>query len=223
MLTAKLMTVYPYSLTYKEERTAVINATSLSETTVSFGKPNSVREVFVFVVFNTAATRTVSSATIGGVSATISSQYSATTSGIACLFATVPTGDTGTVSVTFSGAVVSYSISVYEVQNRPNRGTSHTAVTQGASTNYAGGFTSGSLETPANGFSIGLAGISTNTAGAVTVNNNFVINVSTVGASGTYTAFGSSRNKISLASETSTITLTWTGTKSARWVWWSFN
>ncbi|RWO22809.1 hypothetical protein [Mesorhizobium sp.] len=89
-----------------------------------FGVPSSTREIFVTI--NVAAgvvTRSVSSATIGGIAATIRSQAGVSdlvdqsiTSGI--ISAVVPSGTSGTIAVTLTGTGNMCVIGVYRVTRR---------------------------------------------------------------------------------------------------------
>lgn len=92
-------------------------------TSVSFGTADTNRRVFQIVHwYGTAAgARTISSATIGGVSATVHTQTfnrdtgTSDTYGVAVISAAVPTGTSGTVSITFdasgTGTIVVRSVS----------------------------------------------------------------------------------------------------------------
>jgi hypothetical protein len=221
MLSHFLRAASKYLLYYFDFKTATNASSSATISSVNFGPPSDTREVFVLFFWSSTATRTLSSATIGGVSASISSQYSATQAGVACLYATVPTGSTGTISVTMNGVITSYSLSSYSVYNRPNRGSGHTAVVESASPNANGGFTTSSLTTPANGFSLGFFSVS-GTNQSITINNDFITDVNELNAGGGV-SFGASRNCIATASQATTITVSWTGTRSVRYAFWSFN
>ncbi|TGR84604.1 hypothetical protein EN866_32885 [Mesorhizobium sp. M2D.F.Ca.ET.223.01.1.1] len=90
----------------------------------SLGVAVSSREIFVAVSWKGGLLlRTLSSATIGGVAATIRVQNGLTDGaglsiGAAVISAVVPTGATGTIAITFSGSVDDCGIGKYRVLNR---------------------------------------------------------------------------------------------------------
>jgi len=94
------------------------SSTTFSFTSLSFGTPHTTREIFVSISFWNAASRSVSSASIGGVSATVLYTLYARNCGVALIRASVPTGATGTVSITMNGSTNNCSIAVYRVVNR---------------------------------------------------------------------------------------------------------
>jgi hypothetical protein len=105
----------------------VLATNSADNTTYSFntygiGTASSTRRVIaVFYGDNGSATgRTVSSATLGGVSATIDAQVTHSSGGsgvVAIVSATVTTGTTATLSVTFSGGMVRAAVWAVAVDN----------------------------------------------------------------------------------------------------------
>lgn len=110
--------------------------------TMNFGEADSTRRVVIALSWNAQTTdRWVNSATIGGVSATV--VQSTATNGSwersAIIYASVPTGTSGTVSVTFNGAISGQlSMSSFRVVGGAGTaGPSGTVVYQGASTSYA--------------------------------------------------------------------------------------
>jgi hypothetical protein len=101
--------------------------TALSTYTFSgenFGAAASTREIFVGVSWAAGAlTRSISSATIGGVAATIQRQTNLSDSvsqsvGAAVIFAAVPTGTSGDIVITFSGGNTACVIGSYRVIGR---------------------------------------------------------------------------------------------------------
>jgi hypothetical protein len=90
----------------------------------SLGTAASSREIFVAVSWIAGSVaRTLSSGTIGGVSATIRVQDGLSDGfghslGAAVISAAVPTGATGTISLSFSGSVDACAIGKYRVLNR---------------------------------------------------------------------------------------------------------
>lgn len=82
------------------------------------------------------SSRTLSSATIGGIAATIvDSESDGNESGVAIISAVVPTGTTATVAMSFSGTVTRVSGGVYAVYNLKS-----TTATDADSTTGSGGF-----------------------------------------------------------------------------------
>lgn len=106
--------VLTYQNTY-DDTTAQTIYSSFAGGVVPFGTADASRRVHVVVHAEDATTTySISSATIGGVSATINVQEPGTNITLsAILTANVPTGTTGTVSITFSEAIVSCSIGVW--------------------------------------------------------------------------------------------------------------
>jgi hypothetical protein len=109
----------PASPTYAGFKTASF-AASVSVASVALGTPASDRRVFVLVGIKPGGTyRALSSATIGGVAATIHGQTADTTYkyNVALISAAVPAGTTGTVVLNFSGSgsgnvyLASYAVS----------------------------------------------------------------------------------------------------------------
>lgn len=120
------------------------NLTTYTFSGVSLGTAHSARYIIVGVVTVASSNRTISSASIGGVSATISSNASGTSKG-RMIIAAVPTGGTGDVVITHSGGCTSCAIGVWAAYNIGST-TAHHAVTAIAS----GGTFSISVNVPAN-------------------------------------------------------------------------
>lgn len=125
---------------------------------MSIGAADSSRKIIAVVGWGSASDQTISSMTIGGVSATVVVNADTATSsgGLAIAIADVPTGTTADVAITFSGTVARSGVSLYRVINLTSS-TIHASTTDTAATS---GEVTGSLNVPANGFCI---------AGAVTV------------------------------------------------------
>ena len=90
--------------------TGTSNTTTINITNVSFGTATSTRKIAIFIT--NGSNTTLSSASIGGVGATVhfSTQSSAYVyHSVYAISATVPTGTTGTVSLTFSGGYPDFS------------------------------------------------------------------------------------------------------------------
>lgn len=118
-------TVTPISYTANGFTAGTAVATP-SIASVPFGTAKSTRLVVCVVFWICSTARTFTSATIGGVAATKHiDQHGTTTNAAGCaiISALVPTGTSGTVVLTFSGAVAScgvYSYSIYDaVSNTP--------------------------------------------------------------------------------------------------------
>lgn len=122
--------------------------------TMSIGTASATRRVICLVSGRSSTnSRTVSSATIGGISATIDIQTTASSSGstvAAIIAATVPTGTTADVVVTFSGAMsegdcyvtsLDNLVSVTPVDTAGVNQTSGNTITTGANVDWqAGGY-----------------------------------------------------------------------------------
>lgn len=97
---------------------SVTNATTYTFSAVDIGAADTNRMVVVAIATssNASSTRTVSSATIGGVSATVNVQVSAAAASFRSahiISAVVPTGTTGDVVITMSGTMARMAIAVY--------------------------------------------------------------------------------------------------------------
>ena len=120
------------------------NLTTYTFSGVSLGTPHATRYIIVGVVSIASSSRTISSASIAGISATLSSNASGFTEG-RMIIAAVPTGETGDVVVTHSGGCTSCAIGVWAAYNIGSTTANH-AVTAVAS----GGSFSISVNVPAN-------------------------------------------------------------------------
>ncbi|MEN6302252.1 MAG: hypothetical protein ABFD96_05965 [Armatimonadia bacterium] len=90
------------------------NSTTHSRTGMSLGTPSSDRLIVCGVTGFAAASQTVVSATIGGISATVI--VTRNSSFFNSIFAApVPTGTTGDINITFSGTVQESSLGIYAV------------------------------------------------------------------------------------------------------------
>ena len=106
------------SLSYRTHAVDASDLTTYSFAGVDIGTADAVRYVIVGVAArNTTADRTISSATIGGVSASIVVDGSSSFSQCAILMAAVPTGTTGTIAITFSAAQLRCGIAVWAAYN----------------------------------------------------------------------------------------------------------
>jgi len=126
-----------------------------SFTGVNFGSSHITREIFILVQWTSNSLRSLSSATIGGVSATLGTQRNLTSiRGTRIIFATLPTGSTGTVALTFSGIIGAVRISVFNVTDRKviGAGESDYAATTNGTTSHT--IVTGNITAPEDGFLI---------------------------------------------------------------------
>jgi len=106
---------------FLQATTDTANETTYTITGVNFGTAAANRRIIIGIASRTTnATLTVSSATIGGVSATILAQNDQTFSGSArnlhaYIAADVPTGSSGTVAITLSASALRLQIATYRV------------------------------------------------------------------------------------------------------------
>lgn len=151
----------PATLTYQSYAIDLTGLTTYSFASVGIGSADSTRRVIVAVHWGNSAARTLSSATIGGVSATIHVQSSSTARGVAIISALVPTGTTATIEFTFSGAAVRAGIGVWTSIDEQN--SSPTATFTDATDPF-----SGTINVPADGFVVAAFSVFEN-SGAGTV------------------------------------------------------
>jgi hypothetical protein len=100
-------------LTPTDSTNDATSETTYNFTSQNFGSARKYRRIIVAVSGYRDAGGTVSSATIGGVSATVHVNKSQAYSSIAIISAVVPTGTSGTVSITWSVLQAACSISVF--------------------------------------------------------------------------------------------------------------
>jgi hypothetical protein len=103
----------PKSLTFTDHATDTANLTTYTFSARAIGTAASDRRVHVLVHGGGVGDTTLSSVTVGGVSATINVQASSGQHTSAIATAAVPTGTTGDVVVTFSGGKARCGIGVY--------------------------------------------------------------------------------------------------------------
>lgn len=136
------------------------NSSSYTFTDVDFGTADSTREIFVLMNWASSSSRTMSSASIGGVTATVISGSNATTSGCGIIFAEVPTGASGTISASMSGTCNNLSYGVYRVTNRQSIGNSYTDFASSGNF-YSTPLSNSSNTINAGGFALGSYGANT--------------------------------------------------------------
>lgn len=155
-----LVSEYNANLDYGTPRTLTFGQSASSTadlTTYTFSAqaipdaPSADRRVYVGIMgVSTAAARTISSVSIGGVTADVSTQYSASEA-LCIASAAVPTGTTADVVVTFSGACSRASIGLWSSIGL----TTGTPVDSG--TSLSANPTTDTLGTELNGFCIAIA------------------------------------------------------------------
>jgi len=105
---------------FLQATTDTANATTYTITGVNFGTADANRRIVIGIASRATGTFTVSSATIGGVSATILAQVTQVPAAgafnlHAYIAADVPTGSSGTVEITMSTGVLRVQIATYRV------------------------------------------------------------------------------------------------------------
>lgn len=151
----KLRASSKYNIAYTARISSATDASTYTFNSVDFGTADNMREVYVVFSYSASTTRTVSSVTIGGVTATAVVASAFTTTGTAMYMAKVPTGATGTIVINTSGNLTRIGGGVFISIGRTNYGAQETASDIGAvptsvtSRNI-------SLTIPNNGFAIGL-------------------------------------------------------------------
>lgn len=197
-----------------------LQATSITSTTstYTFSSQNlgtAAADRYIFVIVHGRATGTsalsVSSVTVGGVSATIAVQQTGkedvNSSQSAIALAAVPTGTTGDIVVTMSRDNVRCTIGAYRVTELDST-TAHDTDSIAPASGDSGTTMSRSLDIPANGFAIG--GGQTGGVGT-TAWTGLTEDYDTNAGSSFWTASGASDEFVS--SETGrTIQITWSGT-----------
>lgn len=98
---------------YLDAKNDGTDLTTYSFAAVNFGTATADRLIVVNTGIGAAFDRTISSATIGGVAATLVSNNSGR---VHIISAVVPTGTSGTVSITFSGAAVRCGINAHAIK-----------------------------------------------------------------------------------------------------------
>lgn len=141
------------AFSFLQSATDTANATTYTFSSQNLGTADADRYIAVGIVARGTSPVTVSSATIGGVSATISVQTTNTTPGYniaAIIIAAVPSGTTGDIVVTFSAGVLRCGIAAYRLVGIDSITPADTG------TSVANAPTT-SLDIAANGVGIGMA------------------------------------------------------------------
>lgn len=223
MLTSKLKgCTNPLVVEYLGTVTSASNLTTYTFNNVDFGQPSASREIFVVVGWGTTTTtKTLNSATIGGVTASLESGAGNSASGVRCIRASVPTGTTGTISITMSGTCTNMGAGVYRVIRR-NRNTGETDFSSAAAAGASSPISTTDLTINGRGFGLGYYGTSND---KVYSSNVFTINeyVTALSAESAW-AVRMSYVNTSANSTTPTQSITFaSGTSSYRNGYWTFD
>lgn len=207
--------------------TSVLDNTSLTTynfDSVSVGDPHPTREVFVVVRWSNTTTRSLSSATIGGSSATIATtQLNSSNFGMAVIFASATSSaTTRDIDLTFSGAVSNAMIFVYRVTNRTNRGNNQVASYGDTGAVTRSSYNLANVVVPQNGFL--LLNFTSGQATDLTLSStNLTIDADLYPASAQNRA-SLSRTNFWKSQETITANITWGGASVGCGVrMWTFN
>jgi hypothetical protein len=136
----------PPSLEFRVSAVDVADLTTYTFSTVDIGAADSTRRVIVGVAGSATSPQTLSSATIGGVGATIHVNNSSVDHS-SLISALVPTGTTATIAVTFSGAQFCAGIGIYRLINE-TVSTPHATATD---LTLSSGVLSTTINVPSNG------------------------------------------------------------------------
>lgn len=140
-------------LTYLQATNDDSNLTTYSWASQNFGTASPNRYLIAAFACAAAANVTGSSCTIGGISATKAVEVTAnvTVGGLSMWIAPVPTGTSGTVAITWSGAAVRAAVALYAVTGlqsaTPTATSTHNAAVSGV--------TSGTITIQAQGVAVG--------------------------------------------------------------------
>ena len=110
------MLVVPFALSFTDSVSPeTIGANTYSFTDRAIGESSGGRLVVCAVHWALTGSTTLSSATIGGVAATIVAQCNGTNTGVAIIAAVVPTGTTATVALTWAASVARGGIGLWRM------------------------------------------------------------------------------------------------------------
>jgi hypothetical protein len=159
----RVSNLVPASVGFLQYTEITTNLTTYNFATVNFGAADATRRIVIAVHWGAALNRTLNSASIGGVGATthIDALASASTR-VAIISALVPTGTSGTVSLTFSGACAQCAIGTYRALNETSASPTDTA----NDLTVASGLVTDTINVPTNGWVV--AGASFEVGGATT-------------------------------------------------------
>ena len=145
--------VGPVDCTFTDSAVSTANETTYTFSSQDFGEAAANRYIVVTAGGYDTSNETVSSITIGGVTATIAVQVTGNSVTAAIAIAKVPTGATGDVVVTFSGNMENAGIGVYRLVNLQ----SATATDTGTDIAESSNALADDLTIPADGCGIGYA------------------------------------------------------------------
>jgi len=174
--------------------------TTYTFSSLSLGSADSTRKIIVFISARNITARTVSSVTVAGVSATAVAGNVNSQDLVSSWIASVPTGTTGDVVVTMSGAATRCGVNIYRLVNSTGLSASALPV---ASTNYNITTPSGNSVVAAMTADTG-SGHSTNivwTGLTEDVDSNWSTNIQTSTASGSFSTSGSKTISINVSAE----------------------
>ena len=136
-------------------RSRTVTGTSITVLNVDFNAAKSTREIFAYIIFAGGTSCVVTSATIGGVSANVTTLGGVSNARHALLFATVPTGTSGEVVVNFNESASQVVLAAYSVYDRQNIGQAATAsyISDWASNSSPEEYTVATV--PENGWALG--------------------------------------------------------------------
>lgn len=210
------------AVAYVSSYSNAANQTAYTFTACDLGAADTTREVFVVIAaYQGGTARTLSSVTIGGVAATLETTFTNGTAQLLALArAAVPSGATGDVVATFSGAVQNCNVAVYRAVNRATAGTGATDTS--SATGSAASLAVTGVDVVAGGFVLTAATwFSTVTAPAVSGLSAALDVFMTPEANG-YSGHGSTPLQAS-ASTGATITWSWTTSRAVLAATWSFS
>lgn len=143
------------ALSYTDSFTSTTSGSSFTSGSEDIGNADASRRVIVAVVWSTSTSspKTLSSATIGGLSATIHQQIAPNGIRSALISRKVPSGLTAVCSVTLSGSVSNCSMFFYRLVNESSSSPYDTA----SDITLSGSTLSANLSIPSNGVAIGVA------------------------------------------------------------------
>lgn len=138
------------TVTATDSAFSVTNLTTYTFTAMSLGTASENRYILVGISARSGTAETISTVTVGGISATQVIDFQDSTSNAGLFIAAVPTGATGNVVVTFTGAMVRAAVGLWAVTGLRSTTPFDTA-TDGVSAYSA------AIDIPARGFAVGIA------------------------------------------------------------------
>jgi len=158
-------------------------------TGAALGHAASDREIFLAITHGSPGSQTITSVTVGGIAASLGTAAGGAAIGkaIRSAWAHVPSGNTGNISITFSGNISTVMIGVFRVVGRPVVGASHVDFDSTSAGSGASSATVSGINIPSAGFSIGCLAIYQNSASAPSLSgspfiSDAVVNVQSSGS-----------------------------------------